>query len=74
MKATDRIFKGYKVTTAEGYILVKSYNGSIVYVSNYVSDEKDYCHFECERMLTLSEIGALMKEVDGKNHKVIWED
>ena len=70
----DIIRKGTKIDTATGYAHVTGFNGHIVYLDMYEANEDGYCRFSEERMLTLSEVGLMMKEFDGRNHKVIWED
>ena len=63
---------GTEISTEVGYLKVKSYNGSIVYVDEYTDDENGNEVVE-ERMLTLEEIGKEMKSIDGKNHDLRWE-
>lgn len=69
---TETISKGMEITTETGYLKVKGYNGSIVYVDEITNDETGNEVVE-ERMLTLSEIGLMMKAVDGRNHDLRWE-
>lgn len=70
-----KIKVGSEIDTVTGKLVVTGWNGHIAFVDEY---EFDYDTEEekktCERMLTLSEIGKEMKEVDGLNHNVIWED
>ena len=66
------ITKGMEISTEVGYLKVKGYNGSIVYVDEYTDDEDGNEVVE-EKMLTLEEIGHEMKAVDGRNHDLIWE-
>lgn len=68
----ETISKGMEITTEIGYLKVKGYNGSIVYVDEVTDDENGNEVVE-ERMLTLEEIGHEMKAVDGKNHDLRWE-
>ena len=70
----DVIRKGSEIETLAGYEKVTGYNGSIVYTDSYEVDEDGKAEKLGERMLTLSEIGSLMREVDGKAHKVVYED
>lgn len=73
---TVHITKGSRIQTAyDGYLLVDSYNGSIVYCERYDWDDDgnevlvdDDCRY------TRKELADIMKEVDGYNHKVYWED
>lgn len=63
-----------EIDTAEGYLVVKSFNGSMVVVEEYIVGEDDMLFDNGERGLTLAEIGKIMKDRDGMNHKVVWED
>ena len=72
MRTTDYITTGAKINTVEGYEEITAWNGSIVYTNSYVIDENDEAVLDGERMLTLEEIGHLLKDYDGKNHKVEW--
>ena len=76
MVGMDTIKNGDMITTLSGYELVTGYNGSIVYTDSYIhsEDDPDKLIKDGERMLTLDEIGHLMKEVDGRNHKVWYEE
>ena len=74
MRTTDIITKGSKIDTLAGYELVTNYNGSIVYTDSYEIDFNEELQKVGERMLTLEEIGHIMKEVDGCNHKVRYEE
>ena len=65
----DHITKGTEITTADGYIIVTGYNGHIVYADYYTDDDT-----KTEERYTLSEIAGLMKELDGKNHRVIYDE
>lgn len=70
----NEIGKKDMINTLEGYLLVTDYNGSIVYVDEYhVCGEHDELELIGGRMYTLSEIGHMMKEVDGLNHTVTWD-
>lgn len=66
------ISKGMEITTEIGYLKVKGYNGSIVYVDE-ITDDEDGNEITEEKKLTLEEIGHEMKAVDGKNHDLRWE-
>ena len=69
----EYIKKGSIIDTLFGTIEVTGYNGSIVYGIEREYDEEGNVEREEETRLTLNEIGHLMKEVDGRNHKV-WYD
>lgn len=68
------ITKGTKIDTIYGYEIVTGYNGSVVYTDTYeiLDDEEPYKLRES--MLTYSDINARMKEVDGRNHSVRYEE
>ena len=70
----ERITKGTEISTIEGKIVATSYNGSIVYFDEYTLNEEGEYEYERERRLTLCEVGKVMKELDGMNHNVIWEE
>ena len=69
----ESIKKGSLVTTMTGYMIVTGYNGHIVYVNQYVVDESSDLP-EGEFRYTLGEIGHMMKECDGRNRRVVWEE
>lgn len=79
---SDHITKGTEITTADGYIIVTGYNGHIVYAERHVltaPDDEEYTDdnaidVKTDEMYTLSEIAGLMKEVDGRNHRVIYDE
>lgn len=84
MKTTDIIKKGTQIDTIYGYEIVTYFNGSIVYTDSY-RNPLDECEYTIEddpgeyvktgeSMFTLDEIGNLMKEVDGRNHKVSFQE
>lgn len=78
----ETISKGMEITTEEGYLIIKGYNGSIAYADHHkqtwpedaeeFTDDNAIEVTEQER-LTLSEIGLMMKAVDGYNHDLRWE-
>lgn len=73
----EHIRKGSEITTLTGYLVVTGYNGSIVYCDEYTyTDEADFdkCEKTGERMLTLREIEREMKEVDGGNHRLVYDE
>lgn len=61
------------IDTLAGYLEVKGYNGSIVYCEEYETNENGEDVMTGDRMLTCGEIALIMKEVDGRNHKVMFE-
>lgn len=69
----DIITTGAQIDTIEGYEVVKSYNGSIVYTDSYEYDDDGNPQKTGECRLTLEEVGKLMKGVDGRNHRVTFE-
>ena len=70
----ETITKGTQISTLSGYMVATGYNGSIVYLDEYETDENGHEQKIGERRLTLSEICNEMHSVDGMNHKVIWEE
>lgn len=71
---TQYITKGDTINTMAGYEVVKGYNGSIVDTDSYEIGEDGEPEKVGERRLTLEEIGHIMREVDGLNHKVFYEE
>lgn len=72
---TTVIRKGDEIQRmGEGYEVVTGYNGSVVYTDSYEINDDGTSTKTGERMLTLEEIGHLLKEVDRCNHKVIYEE
>lgn len=65
---------GSRVETLAGYEVATGYNGSIVYTDSYEVDADGSATKVNNRMLTLAEIGHLMREVDGKLHEVRFEE
>ena len=73
----EHIRKGSEITTLAGYLVVTGYNGFIVYCDEYTNaDEDDPDKYEKtdERMLTLREIEHEMWEVDGRNHRLTYDE
>ena len=68
----ETITKGTQISTLSGYMVATGYNGSIVYLDEYETDDDGHEQKIGERRLTLSEIGCEMQRVDGMNHNVIW--
>lgn len=73
---TNYIKANDTINTIEGYLVVKGQNcGGLVYLDEYrVDDDGNEILSGKDRMLTLSEIGRVMKEVDGDNHNVCWAE
>lgn len=69
----ELIRKGTEISTIEGYMTATGFNGNIVYFDAVVYDENGNIAEENERRLTLEEVGHIAKEVDGKNHKFVWD-
>ena len=70
----ETITKGTQISTLSGYMVATGFNGTIVYLDEYETDEDGQEQKIGERRLTLSEIAQEMKSVDGMNHKVILEE
>lgn len=68
------ISKGDIIRTIDGYLEVTGYNGSMVSTDVYEYDEEGNVINTGFQGLTLYEIEQIMKEVDSKIHKVVWED
>lgn len=68
------IRKGTRIETIDGYEIVTGFNGSIVYTDSYKVGNNDEVYLDGEGRLTYSDIEHLMKEVDGLNHKVRYEE
>ena len=74
MKA-EYIHEGTEIGTTAGFVVCKSYNGSIVYADSYGVDAEGHeAIIHMDDMFTLSEIGALMKAIDGRNHIIRWDE
>lgn len=74
---TEYISKGFQFFTEEGYAVCDSYNGSIVYCTEYIVDpDTEEVERTENRGLTLDEIAAYVKEWDRerRNHKLAWKD
>lgn len=68
------ITKGTRLDTIYGYEVVTGYNGSVVYTDTYEVLEGEEPYKIRESMLTYSDINARLKEVDGLNHNVRYEE
>lgn len=65
---------GTTIDTLVGYIKVLGYNGNGLFDCN-IHELDDNSQYTTERRyLTASDIQSYMKEVDGKNHKIEWEE
>lgn len=71
---SEYIAKGSIINTIFGEIEITGYNGSIAYCVEREYDESGEICREEEGRYTLNEIGHLMKEVDGRNHRVRYEE
>lgn len=72
----DYLHIGEEIRTPEGWMTIDSYNGHIVYCTEYRpildDDFNDTGEIEIEeRMLTPNEIGNILKSMDDQNHEVI---
>lgn len=71
----DYIKKYDQIETMAGYIVVTEFNGTILYCKEYDVDmDGNSVLKDDDARYTLAEVGHLMKEVDGRNHRVVWED
>lgn len=66
------ITKGSKVEGLEGTFECKSYDGTYVW-GLFIYQDLDGSVL-VDRRLTLPEVAQLMYSMDGKNHKVFWEE
>lgn len=85
MKNVKRITEGTMIDTPTGYMIATGFNGSLVFFDVFepemIEDENgNLAHAPGSGMvqvedcrLTLWEVAGVMKEVDGRNHKVIWQ-
>lgn len=71
----ERIWVGKEINTPEGYAIIKGYNGSIVYLDEYIIDYEGNEQKEGEHCLTLAEIGHMMQETDkdGQTYKASFQ-
>lgn len=72
----EYIRKGIEITTEAGCLVPTGFNGHIVYCDEYAPGEESPDEFEKvgERKLTLLEIAREMKRVDGRNHRLAWNE
>ena len=73
MKHTT-ITRGSEIQGAGSVFQAESYNGSLVTGSERTIEADGSLSDPDFRRYTLSEIGQIMKEVDGLNHSVSWQD
>ena len=71
---TVHITKGSEINTQTGYLKVYGRGPELIYCEEFEIGENDEPVYTGDRNLTLSEIGHIMKEVDGKNYTVFWRD
>jgi hypothetical protein len=73
---TEYITIGSEINTIYGYEKVTGYSDRLYSVDSYEADDDGNCTMTRSHYLTAEEIQNLMKEVDGRNHKVqlarIW--
>lgn len=69
----EHITKGTRIETLAGYIILKDRNdGGLYDADEYTFTENDEDEFSGAVRLTKAEIERTMREVDGRNHRVIW--
>ena len=65
---------GDTIPTLEGEEKIISFNGSIITTQSYViGDNEELIENGGENMLTQYDVERILKEIDGKNHKVIFD-
>lgn len=77
MKTTDIIRVGDEITTQEGWLTVENICGmthEFAYCIEWTYDEDGERYEVGERRLTLNDLEHIMKDYDGKNHKVRFDD
>lgn len=76
MRRFEHVTVGTEVVTEYGKLVLKGYNGSLLYADRYEYDESDEPElvYVREDRLTKSELAQDMKEVDGLNHNLIWDE
>ena len=76
MKIFDDVYikVGDEIDIETGYLYVEDFNGSIVTCEEYSYDDDHFIYFEGVRRLTLYEIARLLKDVDGYDHNVFWNN
>ena len=73
MTRFEHITKGTRIETLAGYIILKDRNdGGLYDADEYTFAENDEAEFSGAVRLTKAEIERTMREVDGRNHRVIW--
>lgn len=76
MKKFEHVTVGTEVFTEYGKLVLKGYNGSLVYADRWEydeSDDPDLVYIREDR-LTLFELASDMRDVDGLNHRLIWDE
>lgn len=75
MKNYEHITNGSRIETISGYYIVTGWNGSIVYLDEYEPNDLDTdCIKTGESRLTLSELERVMKDFDGNNHSLVFDE
>ena len=74
MSRFEHISPGSEIQALDGFLTVEGWNGHLVDVTEWLLDRDGEEHEERSLKMTLNEIAAEMKKVDGKNHNVIWEE
>ena len=71
----EHITKGTQIDTLDGFIVLKERNdGGLFYADEYTINDDGNPELSGVTKLTKSEIERTMKEIDGRNHSVIWEE
>lgn len=74
MSRCEHISQGSEIQTLDGFLTVEGWNGRLVDVTEWLLDRDGGEHEGRELRMTLNEIAAVMKEVDGRNHRVLWDE
>lgn len=76
MKRFEHVTVGTEVVTDYGKLVLKGYNGSLLYADRYEYDESDEPElvYVREDRLTKEELALDMREVDGLVHHLIWDE
>lgn len=69
----EYIKEGTEIQTALGFIEVLGYNGSGLFDCLIFEEDEEGEEKGERRYLTKSDIAGMMKEIDGRNHEVVWD-
>lgn len=70
----EHISQGSEIQTLDGFLTVEGGNEYLVDVTEWLLDKDGGEHEGRSLKMTLDEIAAEMKKVDGKNHRVIYDE